>query len=149
MNSLFTPSASEEVLARIDKLQPTTQGQWGKMDSAQMLAHCANAMEMATGKLVIKRGFIGRFIGPRFRGMATSDKPFSRNSPTATELKMADPRDFAREKERLRQVVQEFHRGGEAKCTSLPHPFFGPLTPAEWSILAYKHLDHHLRQFGV
>ena len=62
---------------------------------------------------------------------------------------MADPREFAREKERLKQSVQEFHRGGEAKCTTLPHPFFGEITPAEWAMGMYKHLDHHLRQFGV
>lgn len=149
MNNLFAPSAVEEVLTRIDGLGPATQRQWGKMDVAQMLAHCANAMEMSCGTLAVKRGFVGRFIGPLFRGMATSDKPFSRNAPTAQELKIADAQDFAREKARLQQGVRDFHQRGEARCTQLPHPFFGPLTPMQWSTLAYKHLDHHLKQFGV
>jgi hypothetical protein len=149
MNNLYAPAGFDEVLARIDRLQPATQRKWGKMDVAQMLAHCANAMEMACGTREVKRGFIGRFIGPRFRAMATSDKPFSRNSPTGKELKIADAREFERERARLREGVHDFNQRGEARCTQLPHPFFGDLTPMEWSTLAYKHLDHHLKQFGV
>jgi hypothetical protein len=26
---------------------------------------------------------------------------------------------------------------------------FGKLTASEWNIMMYKHLDHHLTQFGV
>ena len=42
-----------------------------------------------------------------------------------------------------------FVNGGPRVCTTHPHPFFGRLTPAEWAIQQYKHLDHHLRQFGA
>ena len=70
-------------------------------------------------------------------------------APTAKELKIVDPRAFANEQKRLKQSVREFHEGGESKCTTNPHPFFGPLTPLEWSTGMYKHVDHHLRQFGA
>jgi len=62
---------------------------------------------------------------------------------------VADPRDFAREKEQLKSKIRGFCEGGEARCTRHPHPFFGSLTPYEWSRGMYKHLDHHLRQFGA
>jgi transposase InsO family protein len=64
-------------------------------------------------------------------------------------LVVSDSRDFSLEQRRLKDCVREFHQGGEAKCTRHPHPFFGNLTPQEWSRGMYKHLDHHLRQFGA
>lgn len=149
MKNLFEAPAVEEVLARIDRLQPTSQRQWGKMDVAQMLAHLGNTMDMASGRLKTQRVFIGRLIGPMFKSLMTNDKPFGRNAPTSGELKIADARDFAREQQRLKNCIAAFHQGGEAACTRVPHPFFGPLTPVEWSTGMYKHIDHHLRQFGV
>ena len=149
MKNLFEREVAEEVISRIDRLQPTSGRQWGKMDVAQMLAHCSAAMDMATGRLNLKRIFIGRLLGPFVRPIFTNEKPFSRNNPTAKELVFSAPRDFAREREQLRAKIKEFHEGGEAKCTRHPHPFFGSLTPREWSRGMYKHLDHHLRQFGA
>jgi Protein of unknown function (DUF1569) len=119
------------------------------MDVAQMMAHCSAALDMASGKIVVKRTLIGRVIGPRFRHLMTNDKPFGHGAPTAKELKIVDLRAFAKEQERLKQCVREFHQNGESKCTTHPHPFFGPLTPLEWSTGMYKHVDHHLQQFGV
>jgi hypothetical protein len=149
MDNLFQPNAVDILISRIDQLQPTSQRQWGKMDVAQMMAHCSAALDMASGKLVIKRGLIGWVIGPRFRNLMTNDKPFGRGAPTAKELRVVDQCVFVQEKERLKQSVREFHQGGESKCTTNPHPFFGPLTPLEWSTGMYKHVDHHLKQFGV
>lgn len=149
MDNLFQPTAVDALVSRIDQLQPSSQRQWGKMDVAQMMAHCSAAMDMASGKLVIKRTLIGRVIGPRFRTLMTNDKPFGRGAPTAKEMKIVDSRGFAKEQERLKQSVREFHEGGEANCTTNPHPFFGPLSPLEWSTGMYKHVDHHLKQFGV
>jgi hypothetical protein len=149
VQNLFQPEAAAEVISRIDKLQPTTHRQWGKMDVAQMMAHCSATLDMASGRSVLPRLFIGRILGPFVRRVFTDDKPFSRNGPTHKGLVMADNKDFTRERERLKACVQQFHEGGEAKCTRQPHPFFGPITPQEWATGMYKHLDHHLRQFGV
>jgi hypothetical protein len=73
----------------------------------------------------------------------------SRNAPTDKAFVIADKRDFAREQEHLKVCVAQFHEGGEAQCTKRPHSFFGSLTPQESSTGMYKHLDHHLRQFGT
>jgi Protein of unknown function (DUF1569) len=149
MKNLFERETVDEILSRIDKLQSTSAAQWGKMSVAQMLAHCSASMDMASGRRNIPRAFIGRVLGPIFKPIYTNEKPFSKNSPTAKELVCADYRDFLREREQLRSKVQQFCEGGEVQCTRHPHPFFGKLTPPEWSRGSYKHLDHHLRQFGA
>jgi hypothetical protein len=148
MRNLFEPEAVQEVMARIEQLRASTQRRWGKMDVAQMMAHCSAALEMASGKFVAKRTLLGRIIGPRVRHVLTDDSPFPRNSPTAKELKVSS-KDFTHEQKRLKQCVRQFHEGGESGCTKHPHPFFGKITPLEWSTGMYKHLDHHLKQFGV
>lgn len=149
MKSLFDSDGFDDAMTRVDKLQTTSQRQWGKMDVAQMMAHCGTTMNMACGQLNLPRIFIGRLLGPLVRPQFTNDRPLSRNGPTDKKLKITEPKDFTQEKEHLKQCIQQFHKGAEAQCTKHPHPFFGPLTAREWGIGMYKHLDHHLRQFGV
>ncbi len=149
MKSLFDKETMNEVTRRIETLQPGTVRQWGKMDVAQMMAHCSRTMDMASGRLNPPRMLIGRLIGSFVKPVLTSDKPFSKNGPTVKHLLVADSRDFFREQEQLKLKVRQFHEGGEAQCTRHPHPFFGALTPQDWSRGMYKHLDHHLRQFGA
>lgn len=148
MKNLFQPEAVDEVVSRLDKLQPGAVRQWGKMDAVQMMAHRSAAMDMASGRLNLPRIFIGRILGPFVKPIYTNEKPFSRNNPTDKTLVVSDPRDFQREREQLKLKVLQFHQGGEAQCTWQPHPFFSALTLQDWSRGMYKHLDHHLRQFG-
>ncbi len=149
MKTLFEKESADEMLSRIDSLQPAAQRQWGKMDVAQMMAHCSAALDMASGKLILPRLLMGRVLGRIVKPIYISEKPFSKNNPTDPKLVVSDARDFQREGEQLKLKVREFQQGGEAKCTRHPHPFFGPLTPYEWGRGMYKHLDHHLRQFGA
>src|SRR5277367_374288 len=149
MKNLFEAQAVDEVTQRINALNASSPRQWGKMNVAQMMAHCSAALDMATGELNLPRIFIGRLIAPFVKPIFTNEKPFSQNNPTDKKLVVADQRDFPREQEQLKLKVQQFHDGGEAKCTRHPHPFFGALTPQEWARGMYKHLDHHLRQFGA
>jgi hypothetical protein len=146
--NLFQREAVEELISRIDRLRPESTRQWGKMNIAQMLAHCSAGLDMASGRLNPPRVLIGRLFGALARPIYINDKPFSRNSPTDKALVVSDARDFLREQELLKQKLRQFHEGGEPRCTRHPHPFFGELTPQEWSRGMYKHLDHHLRQFG-
>lgn len=149
MKNLFEADTVDEVIRRIELLQPAAQRQWGKMDVSQMLAHCSAAMDMAAGKINPPRMLIGRIIGGFVKPIYINEKPFSPNSPTEKTLVVSDARDFSREQAHLKECVREFYQGGEGRCTRHPHPFFGPLTAYEWSRGMYKHLDHHLRQFGA
>ena len=148
MSSFYEPARVEEVSQRMDRLQPESRPLWGKMNPAQALAHCATAMEMAVGKIHPPRMFIGRILGPLVKQKVLRG-PMRRNSPTAKILVVADQRELAAERERLRSLVRQFAAAGSQGCTKHPHVFFGTLTPDEWAVLMYKHVDHHLQQFGV
>jgi hypothetical protein len=120
------------------------------MSPAQMLAHCSKGLEMAAGEIRPPRVLIGRIIGGVIRRAALrDDKPMMRNSPTSKELVVENDGDFAAEHARLGSLIDRIAAAGPAGCTSHPHAFFGPLSADEWGILMYKHLDHHLRQFGA
>jgi hypothetical protein len=148
---MFQAETVNEVQGRLAQLQPESERQWGKMSAAQMLAHCSAGMEMATGDLVTAPAALPlRLLGRAIKPMMLKDgAEMKRDSPTSKELIMADECDFAAERERLRALIGRFAAGGPAGCTTHPHAFFGKLTPEEWGVLMYKHLDHHLRQFGV
>ncbi len=151
MKNLFDVTVASQVKARLGKLHPQSERRWGKMTAAQMLAHCSVGMQWAVGEVVPEKGplparLIGRLIKPLvFR----NDDPMRKGSPTTKGLIVADDRDLGTERERLSRLIDKFAAGEAAGCTTNPHSFFGKMTPEEWAILMYKHLDHHLRQFGV
>ncbi|HEV2288308.1 MAG TPA: DUF1569 domain-containing protein [Candidatus Acidoferrales bacterium] len=148
--NLFEPLSVEEIRKRILQLKPDSQRQWGKMHPAQMLAHCSLGVEMAMGDLRPPRMLIGRILGSLAKAKALKDgEPLRKNSSTMKSLLIKDNPDFAAQRERLSALVERFAAAGPAGCTTHPHSFFGRLTPQEWAVLMYKHLDHHLRQFGV
>jgi hypothetical protein len=150
MKNLFDDRRVTEVKARIAQLQPDSPRLWGKMNAAQALAHCAAGLELALGSKTPPRKWIGWVIGPLIKPKVLgNDEPFRRNSPTVEGLVVADERSLTRERERLYMMIDRFVLAGPPGCTDHPHSFFGPLKPEEWAILMYKHLDHHLRQFGV
>jgi hypothetical protein len=149
MKSLFDAATANEVKERIGRLGPNSVRQWGKMNAAQAMAHCSIAMESAVGDSLPPRMFVGRILGPLVKSKALKDEPMGRNAPTAKSLVVADDRDLAKERQRLCALIERFCSGGPQGCTKHPHTFFGPLTPDEWARLMYKHVDHHLRQFGA
>jgi len=108
---------------------------------------------MATGVINPKRAsfpanVIGLVIKPLVFG---DDKPMRRNSPSSPELFSVDAAQFKNKRERIQLIatIDSFVTKGSARCSQHPHPFFGPLQPQQCPILMYKHVDHHLRQFGV
>jgi hypothetical protein len=150
MKNIFDPSRAEEITGRITPLTPPPPRPGGTLTAAHMLAHCSSGIEMATGTILPKRVFLGRILGPIIKPLALkNDDPMRRNSPTAKELLVPDARDLPTEQARLTGLINRFAAAGPSSCTTHPHAFFGPLTPDQWAILMYKHLDHHLRQFGV
>jgi hypothetical protein len=150
MKNLFQASAAEEIGRRIAALTPDSQPQWGKMNVAQMMAHCSAGLELASGDRRPPRALAGRLIGWAIKPLVLrDDEPMRRNSPTVEGLVVSDQRDLKIERARLLELINRFVAAGANGCTTYPHSFFGPLTPDEWAILMYKHLDHHLRQFDV
>ena len=150
MNNLFEAARVKEVKQRMAQLRPNSERVWGRMNPAQALAHCSRGIELAVGERIPPRLLLGRIIGRMVKPMALgNDEPMRRNSPTVKGLVVQDERDLVVERQRLRELIDRFVAGGPGGCTKHPHSFFGRLTPEEWATLMYKHLDHHLRQFGV
>jgi hypothetical protein len=149
MKTIFNETDYKDLVQRIESVQPGNKRAWGKMDSAQMLAHCCFAMQLALGETKLKRRLIGRILGPMIKKSFLSETPFKPNNPTAPEFLMTEPKDFEKEKARLLELVKKLHEAGEAGTTKHPHGFFGHLTPAQWGQTQWKHLDHHLRQFNA
>ncbi len=149
MQTLFPPADAQAILARIETLRPDSPRRWGKMDPAQALAHLAIAMDGACDTAAQKQTLLGRIVTPFILGMVLGEKPFAKGSPTDPTYVVPDARDFAREKARLAEGIDRFVRRGDAQPTYPIHPFFGRLNGEQWGRLAWKHLDHHLRQFGA
>lgn len=153
MKNLFDPILVEDTNRRILRLGLESERQWGSMTVAQTLAHCTSSVEMAMGVINPKRApFPATIIGPLIKVLVLrDDKPIHRNSPSVPELFTIDPAqcELERERSRLIAAIDSFASRGAACCSRHPHPFFGPLTPQQWAILMYKHVDHHLRQFGA
>jgi hypothetical protein len=150
MKSIYDAGVAGEIHLRLATLAPDSSRQWGKMNAPQALAHCALALEWAVGDRKPPRMLLGRVFGSLVRKQALGDdEPMRKNSPTAPDLVIGDARDLDAERRKVLMLLDRFVAAGPAGCTTHPHPFFGTLTPQEWGVLTYKHLDHHLRQFGV
>jgi hypothetical protein len=150
MKNLYDTAAKDEINTRLDTLTPQSERVWGTMTPAQAVAHCSGALEFATGDKCPPRMFIGRILGSFIKPLVLkNDAPLRRNSPTVKGLVVSDPRDLEKERKQLHIMIDRFAAAGPAGCTTHPHSFFGQMTPDQWAILMYKHLDHHLRQFGA
>lgn len=149
MNSLLRESGKNEILSRIQDLSPERAALWGKMNVSQMLAHCNGGIQLAMGKIKPKRQLLGKILGWLFKPSYYNKNRFPRNVKTIKGGEFKGVHEFEKEKEQLINSILEFYQGGEAICTDHPHPIMGKFTPEQWGIGMYKHLDHHLRQFGA
>ncbi len=144
--SLYTDDTYEIFLARIEELSSQTEPQWGRMSAAQMLAHCAEVLEVANGKPLENTPFLVKLFKGLIRSMVVSEKPYPQSTKTHPQYKQAAERDFEAEKRRLLGALRQF-KGDEG--LAVEHPLFGAMSVEEKGWSMYKHLDHHLSQFGV
>lgn len=148
MKTVFDTAVREELLTRINSLTLQNNAQWGKMNVSQMLKHCTLCDEMFFGKIMIKRVFIGRLIGPMLLRKALKDEQgFGKNSPTSPLLKTTGQQcDIDLQKKEWISSIEQFANYNKQNFV---HPFFGPMTKDQVGLFAYKHADHHLIQFGA
>ncbi len=149
MKTIFEKDTCDELVGRLDKLQPDSERQWGKMSPSQMMEHTARAIEVANGSKPMEQWFIGKAIGWMFKKKYLGEEPFPKNSPTGPDFIIKDEPDFEGTRVRLTALITEFHGLGETGTDGNVHGFFGPLTGKQWGETQYKHVDHHLRQFGL
>ena len=147
VKNLFDPVVKQEIVDRINKLSPDSQRQWGKMDVSQMLAHLQPAIRIAYGTHQPKGHFFFKLILPFFKSKLWDEEPYKKSLPTDdTFIMTGSAKDFEKEKGNLLELINQF---SESAIVGERHPVFGKLTKENWSKATWKHIDHHLKQFGV
>ena len=148
--NIFSKEVSDQVIARIQKLDVNTKAHWGKMSVSQMLAHCNVSYEMIyQNKHTKPNFFMGIILKTLIRKIVTGSKPYKQNSQTAPAFIIKDNKDFEIEKKRLINYINKTQQQGENSFDNKVSHSFGKLSKNEWNTMFYKHLDHHLSQFGV
>ena len=150
MKNVFDPAVTAELIHRIEELTSESPALWGKMAVDQMLAHCCVAYEMAFTNKHPKANPVMRFLLKTFvKAGVVNEVPFKKNLPTTPAFRIKNEKNFGEEKTRLIAFLEQTLAAGEAAFEGKESPSFGPMTAKEWNNLLYKHLDHHLTQFGV
>ncbi|HVF58619.1 MAG TPA: DUF1569 domain-containing protein [Thermoanaerobaculia bacterium] len=148
MSTLFDAQTRAAMHARIDRLEATRAGMWGKMDAPQMVCHAADQLRVALGDIRTRerRNFL-RF--KPLRTLLVYWLPWPKGKvPTVREMQTSQPAAWEGDLALLHGLVDRFadRRPDEPWA---PHPAFGLIGGREWGRLCHKHLDHHLRQFAV
>lgn len=150
MKNIFDHQVTEEIVSRIEKLQPGSKPLWGKMSVAQMLAHCNVTYELIYDNKHKKPGFLKKLLLKLFvKDIVVNEKPYKRDNPTAPEFHIKDEKDYNVEKSRLIAYIRKTQQHGGTWFEGRESHSFGPLSKQQWNNMFYKHLDHHLNQFGV
>jgi hypothetical protein len=148
MGSILNDSDRTSLINRMSSLTASTPARWGKMNVVAMLRHLGLSARMATGDLAVasvnKRPFQ---IFP-LKHLLLYVLPFPKGAPTATELHPGEAESFDEERALLLNLLEQI-AAGPHDGPGPAHPLFGPLSRREWGVVTYKHVDHHLKQFGA
>jgi hypothetical protein len=148
MKTIFDKATREELIQRISSVNESNKNEWGKMNVSQMIAHCIKWEEMALSKKVYKQTLLGKLFGKMALKDFLKDEPFRRNVPTVPDFKIKEQNgNIVQLKGEWINLIKEYDHFDNN--SNFVHPFFGRMTKEQLGILAYKHIDHHLRQFGA
>lgn len=149
MKNLFDKAAYGEITGRLSSLSAESRRKWGKMEVGQMLAHCRQAFKVPLSQKSPPGIYPFALFGWLMKSKLYNDAPWGQGLPTAPSFKITDERNFEKEKAALSEMITRFHQSDPSAIAKIVHPVFGKLTGAQWGMAMYKHLDHHLKQFGV
>jgi len=150
MKNIFDKQVTEALKERLNKIQPDSQASWGKMNPAQMFAHCNVTYDMDFNDAHPKAKGLKKLMMKWFvKNLVVNEKPYTKNNRTAPEFLITDKRDFDKEKSKLISYMDKTVELGENFFNNRESKNFGRLTKEEYNNMFYKHLDHHFQQFGV
>lgn len=147
MKTLWDDATCRELLTRIGRLTPDTPPRWGRLQCTQMVVHVTDAFKLYAGDLQCRGKWTPACV-PVVKHAFIYLVPIPKNVPTAPELLARTPGSWTDEVARLNRAVASFAQL-RTRDDWPPHPIFGRLSRRAYGVLAYKHTDHHLRQFGV
>ena len=145
--NIFEASTTMDLHNRIDKLSPSTQRLWGRMGVAEMLAHCTMPYRQILGEQFNPPSFFMKWLVKNFfKTSMVNEVPYKKNLPTSPAFVIREEKNFEQEKNKLLELLNRFT---EKNMVNQEHPIFGKLTKEQWSKATWKHVDHHLKQFGA
>ncbi|HEY4323212.1 MAG TPA: DUF1569 domain-containing protein [Mucilaginibacter sp.] len=146
MKTIFDKQTRDGLIDRINTLNENSTAQWGKMNVYQVIKHCRTFEEMTLGKRKYQQAFIGWLFGKMaLKSLIKDEKPLKHNTPTIPDLKITGDGNVSAEKSKWIALIKEYDNFSNHNFV---HPFFGKMTKEQVGYLAYKHTDHHLRQFN-
>lgn len=145
MKTVFDETTRHELIKRINALDEYSTAQWGKMTVYQMLKHCTLWEEMLLGQKQYQQSILGRLFGKMALKSMLKDEPLKANLPTVPSFKISGDGDVTVAKAEWIDLLKKHEL---KQNIGFVHPFFGKLTAEQAGRIAYKHIDHHLRQFN-
>ena len=150
MKNVFDKNDCDEIITRINQLEVNSKKLWGKMSVDKMLAHCNVTYEMVYSTIHKKPNFAMKIILKALvKNKVVSEELYSKNQQTAPQFIITNEKDFEKEKVRLIEYIEKTQALGGDYYDGKESHSFGKLSTTEWNNMFYKHLDHHLNQFGV
>jgi hypothetical protein len=145
MPTLLDSAEREALLQRVRRLQPSSQPRWGTFTAPKMVCHLADSLRVGLGDLPAKRvdTILSRTL-IKWLVVYSPVQPPPGKIQTAPEMLTSGPTTWVEDLTTVEALIGRM----ASTPTTVTHPFFGPLDHEGWGRLTWKHLDHHLRQFG-
>ena len=148
MGSILNQSERTALLNRMHSLTASSTRRWGQMSVVGMLQHLSLSARMALGELPVASVNKRPFQMFPLKHLLLYVVPFPKGAPTAGELRPDGAVSFDEERAIIVNLLEQIGTGPQDGAGPA-HPLFGPLSRREWGVVTYKHVDHHLKQFGA
>lgn len=146
MPTLRSETARNGIVLRLQQLDPAAKAKWGQFDAPRMMCHLSDALAMSLGEITTPQLNKKAFHHFPLKHLILHVLPFPKGAPTVPELLLTEAGEFESDRRRVVEMVNRLAAAPDKKGPE--HPLFGPLSTEEWNTLQWKHIDHHLRQFG-
>lgn len=150
-NSLLNPEDLIQIKRRIQSLNENSERKWGRMNVGQMLRHCDLVLKVGLGQLILpKINFFFKAIGTVTKNeMRIFNNGIPKNMPTFKAVKVSENCNFEKSRAEILVTIDDFISKAEKNNLISQHELFGKMTAQDWGFMEYKHLNHHLKQFGI
>lgn len=147
--SLRDPRGRRSILDRLAALTPGHARLWGRMRPEQLLPHLASGLRLALGERKLNGTPPGGVLGAVKRRLAIHILPWPKGKIESPPGAFSTPSlGWEQDRQVVTELIERFAVTPPDKLADI-HPSFGRMTGRDWDVLQYRHLDHHLRQFGV
>jgi hypothetical protein len=146
MATLRNEADRKGLLARLARVRPESKAQWGRFDAARMMCHLGDALDEALGQRVVPRSGPAMLRHFPMKQLAIYAIPMPKGAKAPRELLAEEPGDFEANRRRVVDAIEKMAGMPEGKAPD--HFLFGEMSYGQWNCLVWKHVDHHLRQFG-